>query len=205
MSISDTPVTVATTWTPSTARRRGLPFLCPCLCRVQPTDTSRRCALGGQIDHDRLPCRHVQSADTNHRCVSGAEPCILTTHPVEPDSSHSPLGSNPRTRICGKSVVASWTLADVFQSGFWTLAFGRLSLSRWTPASPCRARSQTVLLHRARCQIVLRDRALMPGTSPTRARSAKSSPRATTSAIFLHRCSGRKTLQATTPSNESCI
>ena len=34
------------------------------------------------------------------------------------------------------------------------------------PASPCRARSQTVLLNRARFQIVLRDRALMPGVVP---------------------------------------
>ena len=45
--------------------------------------TSRRCALGGQIDHDWLPCCHVQSADTTHRCVFRAEPCILTTLPVD--------------------------------------------------------------------------------------------------------------------------
>ena len=29
-------------------RQRGLPFLCPCLCRKLPTDTSRRRELGGQ-------------------------------------------------------------------------------------------------------------------------------------------------------------
>ena len=54
MSISDTLVSVATTWTHSTAKRRGHPFLCPCLCRVQPADTARRRALGGQIDHDHV-------------------------------------------------------------------------------------------------------------------------------------------------------
>ena len=54
MSISETPVSVATTWTPKTAKRKGLPFLCPCLCCVQPADTARRCAFGGQIDHDHV-------------------------------------------------------------------------------------------------------------------------------------------------------
>ena len=52
---------------------------------------------------------------------------------MDPDSSHPPLSSNPRARICGNSAVASCTLADVYQSGFWTLEFGRLSLSWWTP------------------------------------------------------------------------
>ena len=52
---------------------------------------------------------------------------------MELDSSHSPFSSDPRARICGDSGVASCALADVFQFGFWTLAFGRLSLSRWTP------------------------------------------------------------------------
>ena len=40
---------------------------------------------------------------------------------MEPDSSYSPFSSDPRARICGNSAVESWTLADVYQSGFWTL------------------------------------------------------------------------------------
>ena len=52
----------------STASRRGLPFLCPCLCCVQPTDTSRGRALGGQIAHDRLPCYHVRQTQLTDVC-----------------------------------------------------------------------------------------------------------------------------------------
>ena len=176
MSISDTPVSVATTWTPSTARRRGLSFLCPCLCRVQPTDTSRGRAPGGQIDHDRLPCCLVQSADTTHRCAPGVE---------------------TRQSCCA--------LADVFQFSFCTLAFGRLSLSRWTPPVHVEFDRKQFFTIELDLKIVVRDRALMPGSSRTRARSAKSSPRTTTSSNFLHRCTGRKasnTLQAITPSAE---
>ena len=51
---------------------------------------------------------------------------------MEPDPSHSPFSSDPHARICADSAVASCTLADVYQSGFWTLEFGRLYLSRWT-------------------------------------------------------------------------
>ena len=159
------------------AKRRGLPFLCPCLCRVQPTDTSRRCALGGQIDQDRLPCCHVQSANTTHRCVPGAEPCEL-------QSTRQDLWK------LGSRVVHSGRRVPVW---FLDFGIGETFFVPVDPASPCRARSQTVLLDRAQFQIVLRDRALMPGSSRTRARPAKSSPRSTTSAIFLHRCAESKT------------
>ena len=52
---------------------------------------------------------------------------------MESDTPYSPFSSDPDDRICGDSAGASCALADVFQSGFRTLAFGRLSLSRWTP------------------------------------------------------------------------
>ena len=52
---------------------------------------------------------------------------------MESDTPHSPFSSDPHDRICGDSAAASCALADVYQSGFWTLEFGRLSLSWWNP------------------------------------------------------------------------
>ena len=99
-------------------------------------------------------------------------------------TSHSLFSTDPHARICGDSEVASCAVADVFQFGFWTLAFGRLSLSRWTPLVHVELDRKQFFSIELDFKIVLRDRALMPGSSHTRARSAKSSPRSTTSAIF---------------------
>ena len=103
---------------------------------------------------------------------------------MEPDSSRSPFSSYPRARIFGNSAVASCALADVFQSGFWTLAFGGLSLSRWTPLVHVELDRKQFFSIELDFKKVLRDQALLPESSRTRARSAKSSPRSTTSAIF---------------------
>ena len=73
-----------------------------------------------------------------------------------------------RLRIGTTGVVLR--LGDLLQFGFWTLAFGKLSLSRWTPL---------VQVELDRKQVF----ALMPGSSRTRARSAKSLPKSTFSAI----------------------
>ena len=88
---------------------------------------------------------------------------------MEPDSSHSPLSSDPRARICGISAVASCALADVFQSRFWTLSFGRLSLSWWTPQVHVELDRKQFFAIEHDFKIVLRDRALIPGSSRTRA------------------------------------
>ena len=69
-------------------------------------------------------------------------------------------------------------------SGFWTLAFGRLSLSRWTPLVHVELDRKQFFANELDFKIVQRDRALMPESSRTRARSAESSPSSTTSAIF---------------------
>ena len=133
------------------------------------------------------------------------EPASL---PHGENTPHSPFSSNPHDKICGDSEAASCALADVFQSGFWTLAFGRLSLSQWTPPVHVEIDRMQFFSIELDFKIVLRGRALMPGSSRTRGRSAKISPRSTTSAIFLHRCTGRnasKRLEALTPSGESCI
>ena len=103
---------------------------------------------------------------------------------MEPESSHSPFSSDPHARIFGDSAVASCALADVFQFGFWILAFGRRSLSRWTPLVHVELGRKQFFAIELDFRIVLRDRAFMPESSRTRARSAKSSPRSTTSAIF---------------------
>ena len=54
-------------------------------------------------------------------------------------------------------------LGDVPQFGFWTLAFGRLSLSRWTPLVQVELDRKQFFAIELDFKIVLRDRALMPG------------------------------------------
>ena len=89
---------------------------------------------------------------------------------MDSESSNSPLSSDPRARICGNSAVASCTLADVYQSGFWTLEFGRLSLSRRTPLLHVELDRKQFFSIELDFKIVLRDRrALIPESSRTRA------------------------------------
>ena len=112
---------------------------------------------------------------------------------MQSDTTHSPLSSDPRARICGNSAVTSCTLADL--CGYWTLEFGRLSLSPWTPQVEL-DRKQFFAIE-LDFKIVLRDRAIVPGSSRTRARSAKSLPKSTFSAIGevgLERAASDKTL-----------
>ena len=103
---------------------------------------------------------------------------------MEPDSSYSPFSSDPRARILwklGSRVVRSGRRVPVpfLDFGIWETFFVPVD-----PASPCRTRSQTVLLDRARFQNSSSRSSSHAGDVPPRARSAKSSPRSTTSAIF---------------------
>ena len=203
-SISDTLVPVATTGTPSTAERRGLPYVCPCLCRVQPADTARRCALGRQIDHDHVATlsQQKQLTDVCPELRHASWPHFLWMI-MEPDSSRSPFSSDPRARICGNSGVASrgrrvpvWFL----NFGTWGTFFVPVD-----PASPRRARSQTVFL----------DRALFQNSSSRSSSHARVVPHASSICEefaqidylcdFLHHSTGRyasNTLEAITPSAE---
>ena len=80
---------------------------------------------------------------------------------MESHASHSPFSSDPHARMCGDSAVASCALADVFQFGFWTLASGRLSLSRWTPPVHVELDRKQFFAIELDFKIVFRDRALM--------------------------------------------
>ena len=101
---------------------------------------------------------------------------------MEPDSSHSPCSSDPHARICGD---------DLYQSGFWTLAFGRLSLSTSSAISNSSSRSSS-------------HAGVVPHSSSIREEFAQIDYLCD----FLHRCTGRNasnTLEAITPSAEPSI
>ena len=86
------------------------------------------------------------------------------------------------------SAVSSCTLADVFQSGFWTLAFGRLSLSQWTPLVHVEIDRKQFFAIELDFKIVLRDRALLPGSSRTRGSIREEFAQIDYLCDFLHRC-----------------